>query len=258
MKTKFLIVLLLLSSCVNPKDDIEGKRTYAGKLIYDRTEELLINNVNTLNLAKNADLYISAETLKEKYEIEDQFFKRVKIRFIDNVCTVISADYLCEIYPDGKSLKEVGSRWKVQFRYYYERMSVETYFVECSGVDHWVISAEDVRTILKDTLYETFRLDSKIVNAECRYSGSGSYSNSVYNHVAYEIVLPMTFNEKLKLFSMGNLSMAVRTNENRDETMVHCDLTESNARMIKNKITFRGITEMWFDSKPKNDFERLE
>lgn len=246
MKLRYLILFFLLTSCFTKgKDENEDQRTYAGKLIYDCTETLLLNHFRTLSLATNADLYISAETEEEKYRVEDSLFATEKIRYVDNVCTITSPLYHCQIYTEGQSLREVGSRWKMVMRYTYDENNDEIYWLECSAVEHWKISAESVRTVLRDTLYETLDLNIAIENEKYQFSGTGSYTNSPYNHVAYEIESPLTFKKKGYQFSSGRISMSVTTEKNREETTILCDLSELNNYMITNKITMKGVTEVW-------------
>lgn len=143
-----------------------------GYLVYRVTvEDVLSPVLLTLDVALKADMYAKADQY-ERYELEDKYFQRYKIRIYGDSC-VLEPDY-AKIVFDGKSITEPGAVWSCE-------VDGACADIVCTGENEWDVEVDMSETHLYGELRSIESMDMHvklaqkedlvyIVNTEGRFS----------------------------------------------------------------------------------------
>lgn len=273
-KQIFILVILFVGfstySCIIEDGDTRPRATAAGKLIYDNTEQVISNNLVFADIALKLNAYIVAASDK-KTVIEDRYFPQYKPRNTGNNWVLLNSPYSIITY--GKSMDLPGAKWTISRNNtdvwsengYGSTLSVT---IECVGDKQWEITSKDAysyETVSNSDLIAKATLNTG-TNLNILYdytiTGSGNYlpndyyvdNNSI--RVDYTINNPMKFvlknPEGYSTISYnfgavgGKLEMVVSNTRDPDKRdLISSDLSSSIGNNVVNRITFKGVTEVW-------------
>lgn len=190
MKKIFFAIIIAataLTSCVIESYD-KPSRTIIGYNISEYVSYDIRTASSIADLVRVIDMWLSATTEQEKFDIEDKYFGNyVKLREHENVVTVVG-------YYEVKTL--VGSKWEVTSL----EDNIEpklSYEVSLTGVNEYKIKA------LNNTKESFGEFTLQVITPDLVYSISGSGKSTIapfspiktalYDKIEYSITTPMKF-----------------------------------------------------------------
>ncbi|OFY39235.1 MAG: hypothetical protein A2X18_04240 [Bacteroidetes bacterium GWF2_40_14] len=263
-KMIFSLVIAVLglttTSCILEEGDTPPRETKAGKLIFDYSEQFISANLALADIAIKVNKF-SETPADQKNAIEDRFFPQFKPRATGNTWALLNSDYV--ITTDGKSLETTGAKWRVS---QYEGKFIVN--IECTGDKQWKLTSQNsqdwqytgntdllVKALLPAKTVGPYLYDYS-VDGTCNFMSihSGNYENS--NRINCTVKEPMKFiyrgqQSYFQSYSNfyaagGKIEMIVNNMsdpEKRD--LIIADLSSSVGTNIVNRITFKGITQVW-------------
>ena len=273
-KYMFILVACLAifapTSCIIEEGGYRPKATAAGKLIFDNTELVVSKNIFYADIAVKLNAYINA-SVDQKTVLEDRYFPTFKPRNTANKWEFANSPY--SFTTDGKSLDMVGAKWIVtQNQAYYSGESgfinPLSVIIECVGDKQWKITSTDAYSyqtisnselVAKATPYSianTYILYDYTISGGGNFISSENYSTTNSIHVDYTIKSPMKFVFKDATgysainYSFtavgGKIEMVVNnTADPNKRDLIMSDLSQSIGNNVVNRITFKGVTEVW-------------
>lgn len=263
------------SSCIIEDGDTRPRATAAGKLIYDNTEQVVSNCLVFADIALKLNAYAVAPT-DQKILLEDRYFPKFKPRNTGNNWELVNSPY--SFVTDGKSLDVIGAKWTISLNQkdVWNMIVTTNVLIECVGDKQWKITSKDAYTyesvsnsdlVAKATApsnTNTYILYDYTITGAGKSLSNESYSGSKSLQVEYTIKNPMKFviknpagyseinypgySEINYNFTAvgGKVEMVVSNIEDPNKRdLIMADLSSSVGSTIINRITFKGVTEVW-------------
>lgn len=282
-KIKYALLPLLLLTAIackisTPIDKIEGKRTSAGKLVYDQTTAELEKYLQDFNFLQNLDLYIQTANPVERAKIENTLFPNHKIDIAEDGTCTLKGDIVWTILTNNRSLNSIGTNWSVSCKYEgydsEERTIIpkDGFLITCTTPDKWNINLKSNVNELNigNAVLEIECLEKRpqqiTINSDYGIAASGKFTNTCetkFLEVTYNTILPLVYKSGRSqangnaCFVDGILEMSVINTTHAVPEKVKADLTSSLAGNIRVRITFKGLTEVWkYTNSWENDYYR--
>lgn len=285
MKTQKYIYLILLSilavSCkVDSGEWIDSERTVSGKLVYDNSANMLGEHLYAFDFLQGVDFYITTTDPVKKDSIENTLLRDYKIGVTDDGIYTLTGREIWTIKTDNRSLNQIGASWSVSCRYDGTDsdktviIPTDALAVTCTSPEKWSMTIDGYRDgagfIGRASLVieRVEKREQKFhINSDYTMAGKGHLfyqrDDRIMN-IDYSTSLPMVYRVDKDIvnregdsqyrswpfwFSDGIMSMSVTNSTYPVPESVKADLTSSLGQNRKVKITFKGITEIWWRSQ---------